>query len=390
MKYLHLVSAGLLRHKLRTALTVLTISSAFLLFGLTGSVNNAMTHVANSAASAHQLITFPQSSGSPNLPVSLEAGIQGVPGVKAVTFNHNFWGIYQNLNNIVGGFAVPRNYFTLFPEYRCPPLGWRTFLDTRTGAIVGAKLAAQYHWKIGEEIPIEASGYSRRDGSDTWTFDIECIDHARPRNLQNAIFFHWNYFKLSIAKHDVGATAFIEKIRNPLDRTEISNSIDLLSRNSGHQTNTESANAMIVAKVRQAIDLRLVTLALMSAVFFTLLIVTGSAITQSAIERIHEFSVLKALGFPSIRLAAIILSETTLLYFTGGLLGLTVAWIAGTEVLHAFRGFIDPLVGSPGQMQTAGLWLRGTGLMVLFSVIIGILAARRAVWLRIVDALAER
>lgn len=390
MKYLHLASAGLLRHKLRTTLTLLTISSAFLLFGLIGSVNNAMTHVANNAVSAHRLITFPQSSGSPNLPVTLEAGILAVPGVKAVTFNHNFWGIYQNPNNVVGGFAVPRNYFALFPEYRCPPLGWRKFSDTRMGAIVGAKLAAQYHWRIGEQIPIEASGYTRRDGSDTWTFDVECIDHARPRNFQNAIFFHWNYFKLSVAKHDVGATAFIEKIGDPLNANEISLSIDLLSQNSAHQTKTESANAMIVAKVRQAIDLKLVTIALMSAVFFTLLIVTGSAIIQSAIARTPEFAVLKALGISSIRLVTNILTETALLYFIGGVLGLTIASISGAEILNLFRDFIDPLVGSPGRMETAGLWLRGTGLMALFSVIIGMLAARRVVFLRIADALAER
>ncbi|EQD39129.1 conserved hypothetical protein, secreted, partial [mine drainage metagenome] len=95
MKYLPLIWAALTRHKTRTALTLLAVAAAFVLFGLIGLVNHAMTHAANSVASAHRLITFAQPSRSSGLPVSLEAEIRGVPGVQAVTFNHPFWGIYQ-------------------------------------------------------------------------------------------------------------------------------------------------------------------------------------------------------------------------------------------------------------------------------------------------------
>ena len=390
MKYLPLIWAALTRHKTRTVLTVLTVAAAFVLFGLIGLVNHAMTHAADSVASAHRLITFAQPSRSSGLPVSLEAQIRGVPGVQAVTFNHPFWGVYQNPNNLVGGFAIPNNYFDLFPKYHCPAPGWRKFYDTRTGAVVGAKLAAEYHWKVGEQIPVEASGYVRRDGSDTWTFDVVCIDHAQPRNLQNAIFFHWNYFALSLAQRNVGAGAFFEKIANALNAGEIAAAVDSLTENSDHPTKTESANAMIADKLRQAIDLRLVARALMTAVFFTLLMITGSAVSQSVTDRMPEFAVLKAFGFRRIVLIAIIVTETALLYVFGGILGLAVASIAGAEVLHVFRGFIDPLVGSPGQMQNAGLWLRGIGLMVLFSAVVGMLAAGRVARQRIVDAFAEQ
>jgi len=114
MKYLPLIWAALTRHKTRTVLTVLTVAAAFVLFGLIGLVNHAMTHAADSVASAHRLITFAQPSRSSGLPVSLEAQIRGVPGVQAVTFNHPFWGVYQNPNNLVGGFAIPKTISICF------------------------------------------------------------------------------------------------------------------------------------------------------------------------------------------------------------------------------------------------------------------------------------
>ncbi|MGH8319384.1 MAG: ABC transporter permease [Steroidobacteraceae bacterium] len=164
MKYLHLIWAALLRRKVRTGLTLLAISAAFLLYGLLGTVNNALTQSADSITDAHRRVTFARGGNYFELPLSLEAQIRRVPGVEAVSFNHSFSGIYQgNPDNQVGGFAVARNYFTLFPEYHCPVRGWRAFDATRTGALVGASLAARYHWPLsGTPVCHRASGATRR------------------------------------------------------------------------------------------------------------------------------------------------------------------------------------------------------------------------------------
>ncbi len=79
MKYLPLIWASLFRRKVRTILTLLSVVAAFLLFGLLDSVRSTFAHAGQSARGSDRLVTISKVGGS-DLPVSLHASIQGVPG----------------------------------------------------------------------------------------------------------------------------------------------------------------------------------------------------------------------------------------------------------------------------------------------------------------------
>ena len=64
----------------------------------------------------------------------------------------------------------------------------------------------------------------------------------------------------------------------------------------------------------------------MSAVFFTILLVTGNTMAQAVRERTGELGVLKAIGFTNGRIVALVLAESCLLTVLGGLVGLGLAW----------------------------------------------------------------
>ena len=385
MKYLHLVWAALGRRKVRTGLTLLSILVAFLLFGLLESVNSVFGEAGNTVGSAHRLITVARTGLFSPMPVSLKAQIRTVPGVEAVTGYSFFGGTYQNPKQVIGSmFAVGHNFFDLYPEFKIAPAALQKFDTTQTGAIVGAALAKRYHWKIGDQIPIKAMIYPRKGGSYTWTFDLVGIYHARSPFQEQDFLLRMRYFNEAAAFGNNRVGLFVEKIADPQQAGRVAAAIDALSANSGHATKTQSDSAFAVDFLSQFVDIGLIMHAIMGAVFFTLMLLTGNTMAQAVRERTPELAVLKTLGFSNGAVLSLVLGESVVLVLAGGALGLAAAALA----VHLLQG----QVGSSLPMMPVGgaIWLRGAILMVLIGMLVGALPARRGMRLRIVDALAGR
>ena len=157
MKYFNLVWSALFRRKTRTLFTLLSVLAAFLLFGLLDSVRTAFANAGHSVAGASRLITISKVSFTLELPLSLYMRIQTVPGVAEATYANWCGGIYQDPKNFFANEAVHSNFFDVYSEFHLPPAELRAFQETRTGAVAGASLAQRYHWKIGDQIPLQAT-----------------------------------------------------------------------------------------------------------------------------------------------------------------------------------------------------------------------------------------
>ncbi|MGH8298102.1 MAG: ABC transporter permease [Steroidobacteraceae bacterium] len=385
MKYLPLVWSALTRRKLRTFFTLLSVLAAFLLFGLLESVNSVFAESGNTIGSAHRLITGSKVGFMSPLPLSLKSQIQTVPGVEEVAYDAYFGGTYQNPKNVIGSaFAVSRNFFDLYPELQLSPAARRAFDDDQTGAIVGAALARRYHWKVGDQIPIKAMIYPRKSGSYAWTFDLVGLYHARSAVEEQDFLFRWRYLDRAAAFGNGMVGWYIEKIAHPDQAGRIATRIDALSANSDHETKTQTDSAFAANLISQFVNLGLIVHAIMGAVFFTLILLTGNTMAQAVRERIPELAILKTVGFSNRGVLGLVLAESVLLVALGGIGGLIVA--AG--VVNVLQG----QMGSQLPMMPVGaaIWLRGLAAMVLIGLVVGALPAQRGMRLRIVDALAGR
>ena len=385
MKYFHLVWAALVRSKTRTLLTLMSVVAAFLLFGMLDSVRVAFNS-GGSVAGANRMVTMSRLSITQMLPYSLDQQIHAVPGVKQAAYAAWFGGIYRDPKNFFANFSVSPNYLDLYPEFKMPEAQRKAWQADRQGAIVGEALARQFGWKIGDTIPLQATIFPTH-GSNDWSFTLRGIYHVDDPKMQaqeRVLFFHWTYFDEAndYVKGRVGW--WIVQPDKTASADAVARAIDVLSANSDHETKTQSEAAFNQSFAKQFADIGLIVSAIMGAVFFTLLLLTGNTMAQAVRERIPELAVLKTIGFSNRSVLWLVLAESVLLVVLGGTLGMLIASVVVPAVSAASGGLIQ----LPGML--AQTWGLGLALMVGIGLLVGLLPALRGMRLNIVDALAGR
>ena len=385
MKYLHLIWAALFRSKTRTLLTLLSVVAAFLLFGMLDSVRVAFNS-GGQVTGANRMIASSRLSITQMLPYSLTERIRATPGVKNAAFAAWFGGIYRDPKNFFANFSVSPNYLDLYPEFKIPAAQKKAWLADQRGAIVGESLARRHGWKVGDTIPLQATIFPTK-GSNNWSFTLRgiyVVDDPKQKAQENVLFFHWKYFDEAndYVKGRVGWFVVQPDSGDAADRVALA--IDTLSANSDHETKTQTETAFNQAFAKQFADIGLIVTAIMGAVFFTLLLLTGNTMAQAVRERIPELAVLKTIGFSNRSVLWLVLAESILLVVLGGLIGLGISALIMPAVSAASGGAIQ-LPSLPGST-----WAMGMGLAVLIGTVVGLLPALRGMRLNIVDALAGR
>jgi putative ABC transport system permease protein len=387
MKYFPLVWATLWRKKTRTIFTLLSIVVAFLLFGMLETVDYAFGHPSAGITGANKLITTNKYSITLQLPFSDEQQIRSVPGVEEVTWITWFGAYYQESKNFV--FALPVDTDTYFnvhrDEFVVNDPQMKAYKATRTGALINDALMKKFGWKVGDKIPLHSTIWTqKKDGSLDWSFDIvgsfSVKDATQASAQASTVLFHYDLFDegRSFGKGNVGW--FEERIKDPEQASVLAAKIDALFANSSDETKTQPANDFAMTFIKQFGDVGFVLRAILGAVFFTLLFLTGNTMMQSVRDRIPELAVLKTLGFTDGIMLALVITESLLLCVIAAFIGLGLSYVALPVIKQGLQGV---------QLTPAAL-LPGIALAVLLALLVGLPPALRAMRLNIVDALADR
>ena len=385
MKYLSLVWAQLFRSRTRTLLTLLSVVTAFLLFGMLDSVRVAFNS-GGSVDGANRLVTTSRLSITQSLPVRLQEQIRSVPGVKDVTYAMWFGGIYQDPKNFFANFSVAPNFFDVYTNYELPPAQIKAFQDTRGGAVVGETLANEFGWKIGDTIPLQATIFPRQ-GSNDWPLELVGIFRSKDRTAasgeERQLMMNWKYFDESNDYIKGQVSWYTVALDNPAHASRVAQAIDALSMNSDRETKSQTESAFQQSFAKQFADIGLIVTSIMGAVFFTLLLLTGNTMAQAVRERIPELAILKTLGFKDGLVLVLVLVESVLLVGLGGVIGMGLARVILPGLASKAQGMLPATI----PLQT---WIVGAVLIVLIGLVVGVLPALRAKRLKIVDALAGR
>ena len=169
-------------------------------------------------------------------------------------------------------------------------------------------------------------------------------------------------------------------MKDPDRAAEVAAAIDAEFANSPYETKAEPEGAFAQSFVEQIGSIGTILLAILSAVFFTILLVAGNTMAQAVRERTAELGVLKAVGFTNERVLGLVLVESCLLAAAGGLSGLAIAWLltlGGSPIPAVFPVFYLP----------TRYLLIGVGLVLGLGILAGLLPALAAMRLRVAVAL---
>jgi putative ABC transport system permease protein len=379
MKFSRLILANLFRKKIRLTLTLGSFAVALFLFAFLAVVKDAFNRGAD-VAGADRLITINRTSIINLIPLSYRDKILRIPGVKSVTHNNWFGGVYQDERNFFPQFVIdPESQRQVFPELIVPEDQWANFLKDRQGAVVGAKTAERFHWKIGDRIPIKTTLY----GGGSWEFNIDGIYHGKkPENDETQFWFQWDYFQERVPSAVKGQIGwYVLRLDSPDDAVRVAKAIDDEFANSPNETKTQTESAFAANWVKQFGNIKFLILSIGAVVFFTLLLVTGNTMAISVRERTGELAVLKAIGFGDKTVLFFVLAEAVAISLFGGLLGLGLAMLAIPGLARALNGLLPSLVLSNSTLAT------GLGVALLVGLISGLLPGIMAMRMRVINAL---
>ena len=387
MKDLYLIFKNLTRNKLRLLLNGFAILVAFFLFGALGSLNGALTAGVELSADDRLMVVNKINFTQP-LPMSYFQKVKGLEGVDNLTFANWFGAYYQDPQQLFNGMAVdPETWLQVYPEYILDEDAKQRWLQTRRGAIVGKPLADRFGWKVGDLIPISSNIFSQADGSHVWQMEVSGIySGTEEQTYLNQLFFHHKYYSETV---NIGAGEFlgwlVVSVAPSFNTQKLIDSIDAQFANSPFETETASEKQFSKAFLEQLGNIGLMITSLVSAAFFTILLIVGNTMALAIRERTGEIAVLKTLGFSAPRVFRMVLLESLTLAFLGGLAGIMMANLAvsGLSSLPDIQNTFGTLILNNSVLAQSLLYMLALGLLT------GIIPALRALKLNTVDALTR-
>jgi putative ABC transport system permease protein len=328
MKFLHIVWRNLLRRKIRTIFTLLSIFVTFVLFGYLMSVRSAFS-MGIDLAGADRLMVLNKISIIMPVPASYNEKIKAIDGVKGVTYANWFGGYFQETKNQFPNMAVDsENWFTMYPEFQVPPDQYKAWLADRQGAVIGADLARRFNWKVGDRVPLQATFLRRPDGR-AWEFNISGIYDSPVKGTDKTqLFFHWAFLNEAVRSTSFSNQVgwYVVKVNDPDQSPAVAKKIDEMFANSPTETKTDSEKNFVAGWAKQIGNISLIMELIAAAAIFMMLLVTANTMAQSIRERTSELAVLKTLGFGDGRVLSMVLMESCVLALLGGLAGLAVSY----------------------------------------------------------------
>jgi putative ABC transport system permease protein len=258
----------------------------------------------------------------------------------------------------------------------------------RTGLIVLDTVAKRFGWKVGDQVSV-SSPITTRDGNPNWTFNIVGIvtSSGNPSEQPIAVS-NYTYFDANRAR-DVGTVAwFYVRVADPRRAATVGRAIDRMFANSPAPTMSQQESAFAAQGAAELGDVRLLTSAVIIAVFFAMLFLTSNVMFESVRERTAELAVLKTLGYSDGYVLLLVELESLALCLSGAIIGLGLAAVAFHFVGQTLGRMSEFLATT--NLLSPEIIVAGVGLAVALTLIAAAIPAWTAKRLVIVDALRLR
>jgi putative ABC transport system permease protein len=192
LEYLPLVLAALTRRKLRTVLTLLSVTVAFILFGLLMGTDASFQRMAD-ATNPKVLEIFPRFAN--RLTDAMGLQIAAMPNVAAVSAGASVFGYYRDPKTFA--YAVMVDNEAGWPNAPISPAQWAEWRAKPDGVFLSRIAATAWDLKKGDIFTIIAPSIPRADGGKAWRFQILDVLDDTPYRPAGFSYGSYQYYKLS-------------------------------------------------------------------------------------------------------------------------------------------------------------------------------------------------
>lgn len=316
---LQLAAKQLLRHRLRTILTVCGVASGMFLFTSVETLQRSLGAATEVTAADTTLVVYRENRFCPmasQLPEHYAEEIRRIDGVREVI------PIKITVNNcgasldVITFRGVPEEMLQKFaPEIEIIAGSDDDWKKRGDGALLGEQFAKRRGLNPGDKF--DAVGIT--------VYVAGIIRSPFPQD-NNVAYVKLDFLQQA-SKTGLGiVTQFNVRVEKSSDLKPVADAIDERFKSDQQPTNTRPEKAFFAETAGQLIELIGFTRWLGLAAVVAVIALVANAISLMVRSRVKENAVLRTLGYPGRAILFLVLSEGGLLGFMGGLVGAGLAW----------------------------------------------------------------
>lgn len=336
---------------MRCLLVVVSFMSAFALFVVLIGISEAFK--IGIAGEPFLYVATARRYNVDFLPQSAVDMMRESPGVESLTPVYNLPVYYRQPQNkfIAVGLSI-EDFLTMF-DIRLSDDAKQCLIDTRTGAIAATKLADQFDWQVGDQVPLISSHDLTRLADNNWPFRL-CGTFFPPKQVKFEFITNFEFVDEYHIAPVRKFARFIVKVDDPTFIHGTALAIDGLFANERHATESIPLDEYQRRRARLRGENLASTVTLtLGAAFFVLILSMVCATSQSVRERKREFGVLRTAGFSVWFTLAMVSLEASSLALAGATLGIVPVvvfeqWIVAALLETVGRFAISPAVAMAG------------------------------------------
>ena len=381
--YWTLIKIGLIRKRLRTFLTIMSMFIAFVLYGSLNTLSGLFTG-AIQGLSADNIIVMPRYDMFGKLPYSYVNYIENLDGVEDVMYMDYL--ISDSIESMIDGvvFASSPNFFEVYDRFETSQESKDALKNNPNAAIVGKLMAEQKGLRIGDILNTESNSMNS-DGTNNWSFEIVGFYTAKQiKGDEMGAVINWDTFDESRVNQKGTVGMIMVKASSAEMGDSISNQIDQRFMNSSYATRSGPESMIAVEMAGEFADVELIVNSILLSVFFTILLVSSNTLAQSIRERTSDIGVLKCLGYKDLTIFISVIFEAITICFIAVFIGLIATLMLVPAIELMSQGLLEDTISVTPSIIIGGFLI---GLIIAFMS--AAVPAYQALRLKVVDALRE-
>jgi putative ABC transport system permease protein len=361
LKFIPLVWKQVVRHRTRTLLTVAGVATAMFLFTAVQAMQQGVGEATQTTAKDTTLVVYRENRFCPatsRLPEYYGDRIAKIPHVVSVVPMKIVVNNCRTSLDVVTFRGVPEESFVdhYVKDFQLVAGSIEQWKSRTDAALLGETLANRRGLKVGD----------RFDAAGVTTYVAGIAQSDEPQD-QNVAYVHLQFLQRASGDRKLGTvTQFNVKVDDPKNLDAVAAAIDKDFARDPEPTQTSAEKAFVARAAADVVNLIGFTQWLGWGCLAAVLALVGNAIVLSVQDRIREHAVLQTLGYQSLLIAKLIITEGLLLGLMGGVIGTAAALAA------VYFGNISISTDGLSIHMTAGIGVVLSGLLA--SALLGVFA----------------